>query len=439
MVSESGSNSAIEVSPLTPGWQERVRCAVVGAVAAFVAYFCMCAFRRPFMVLEFQGEMLGSSLVELKTALLISQILGYGCSKFMGISLCSQVERRQMWLLLVTLIAVAETALMLFAVVPTPWKLVALFCNGLPLGMIWGLMVRYLEGRQLSDMMLAILACSFILGSGVVKDAGRWWLHSGLIPALWMPAVTGLCFLPPFIIAVAFLHSLPAPDQADQAQRHKRVPMHAADRWRFLKQFCWTLTPLLVFYFFLTAFRDFRDLYAVEIIGGLGYGHLPAILTQIELPVALIVTCVLGLLTMIRHNLAALWAIYGVMLAGMMLIGISGMLYRFSLINGMSWMICMGLGGYLAYVPYNAVLFERFMASTKATGNAVFGIYLADALGYTGSIGLQLLKDLLFPADSRLEFFEACSWGMALVGGSCLLLSALALKREMRLAASDRG
>ena len=42
------------------------------------------------------------------------------------------------------------------------------------LRMIWGLVVGELEGRQSSDVLLACLACSFILASGVVKDVGRY-------------------------------------------------------------------------------------------------------------------------------------------------------------------------------------------------------------------------------------------------------------------------
>ena len=417
---------------------EQLKCAIIGALAAFVAYFSMCAFRRPFMVLEFPGLKLGSSPVELKTALIISQILGYGLSKYLGISACSQVARRHMWLMLVLLIGTAQVALMLFAVVPRNWMLAAMFLNGLPLGMIWGLMVRYLEGRQMSDVMLAVLSCSFILGSGVVKDVGRWWLAQELVSELWMPAVTGLCFLSPFLIAVFFLHRLPVPDEVDVSLRHDRVPMSSADRWAFLRDYCWTLIPLLVFYLLLTAFRDFRDLYAVEIVGGLGYGAVPAILTKIELPIAILVTVVLSLLSMIRTNRLALWMIYGVMLSGMLTIALGTVLFRMHAINGMTWMILMGLGAYLAYVPYNAVLFERFMASTQATGTAVFGIYLADALGYTGSIALQLLKDVLFATESRLAFFQSCSVAMAIIGSACLLLSAQQLRHDLHTQSTKR-
>jgi len=293
-------------------------------------------------------------------------------------------------------------------------------------------MVRYLEGRQLSDIMLAVLACSFILGSGVVKDVGRWLIRDGSVADLWMPAATGLIFLPFFFLAVYFLHHLPQPDAMDRELRHERVPMTSGDRWRFFRRYVWTLVPLLGFYLLLTAFRDFRDLYAVEIVNELGYGEVPAVLTKIELPIAILVTSILGLLTIIRNNKIALWAIYGVMFSGMLTMAVATYLLSNQQIDGMLWMVLMGLGAYLGYVPYNAVLFERFMASTRATGNAVFGIYLADALGYSGSIAIQLLKDVNFSSASKLEFFRTFSVCMAVAGGVCLVLSALQLKRSLR-------
>ena len=50
------------------------------------------------------------------------------------------------------------------------------------------------------------------------------------------------------------------------------------------------------------------------------------------------------------------------------------------------WMVLVGLGSYLAYVPFGTALFERLLASTHFRGNAVFAIYIADSVGYTGSI-----------------------------------------------------
>ena len=142
-------------------------------VAAFLTYFCMYAFRKPFTVATFEGLKLWSSDVDLKTAIVISQIIGYTVSKYVGIKFCSEITWRRRALALVLLILWAEAALVLFGVLPNEWKLLAIFLNGFPLGMIWGLVVGYLEGRRTSELLLAALSCSFIVSSGAVKDVGK--------------------------------------------------------------------------------------------------------------------------------------------------------------------------------------------------------------------------------------------------------------------------
>jgi hypothetical protein len=70
------------------------------------------------------------------------------------------------------------------------------------------------------------------------------------------------------------------------------------------------------------------------------------------------------------------------------------------------------------YVPFNSVLFDRMIAHTRIQGTAVFAIYLADSLGYTGSIGVQLYKDLASSAATRLAFFRGFTYfcsGLAIV------------------------
>jgi hypothetical protein len=69
------------------------------------------------------------------------------------------------------------------------------------------------------------------------------------------------------------------------------------------------------------------------------------------------------------------------------------------------------------------MLFERLMATTSIVGTAVFGIYLADAVGYTGSVGLLLFKDLVATEMTRLVFFKTLTFVMAGVGTACLIAS----------------
>src|SRR5262249_3165104 len=162
-------------------------------------------------------------------------------------------------------------------------------------GMVWGLVVRYLEGRRTSEVLLAGTSCSYIVSSGAVKDVGRFLMSQG-VSETWMPFVTGLLFLPPFLLFVWLLNQLPPPDEADVRPRVERAPMGGADRAAFVKQFLPGLVLLLVVYFFITAFRDFRDNFGVELFAELGYRGEPALFTRMEVLVAFGVMAVLCLL-----------------------------------------------------------------------------------------------------------------------------------------------
>ena len=177
-------------------------------VAAFSTYFCMYAFRKPFSAGTYEGLVFFGTEVELKTAFALSQLIGYTISKFMGIKVNSEQGHAGRAKLLVALILAALMALLLFAVLPTQWKWLAIFANGLPLGMVWGLVVSFLEGRRTSDALMAGLCCSFILASGVVKDSGRWLMNQQGVSEFWMPFATGALYLPGFLIAVWLLKQL---------------------------------------------------------------------------------------------------------------------------------------------------------------------------------------------------------------------------------------
>ena len=74
-----------------------------------------------------------------------------------------------------------------------------MFLNGIPLGMVWGLVFSFLEGRKTSDLLGAGLSCSYIVASGAVKAVGLGFVGIG-VSEFWMPALTGGCFLPLFLL-----------------------------------------------------------------------------------------------------------------------------------------------------------------------------------------------------------------------------------------------
>src|SRR5437868_4024275 len=108
------------------------------AVAAtFGVYFCMYGLRKPFTAASYDGLTLAG--LDYKTVVVVAQVLGYAVSKFIGIKVISELQPERRIVGLILVIAATQLALLLFALIPFPYNFVAMFLNGLPLGMLFGL------------------------------------------------------------------------------------------------------------------------------------------------------------------------------------------------------------------------------------------------------------------------------------------------------------
>jgi hypothetical protein len=410
--------------PRVTRWLARASPALFAAYAvtmAFSTYFAMYAFRRPFAVAQYEGSRFAG--IDLKSALIISQLVGYALSKSLGIKFNSEMPpHRRAWTL-VALIVWAELALLAFAVLPPSGKVFALFANGIPLGTVWGIVFSFLEGRRTSEILGAGLSCAYVVASGAVKSVGQLLLDTG-IDESWMPAATGALALPLFLAAVYGLSKLPPPNAEDIAARTEREPMSRPERRAFVRAYLPGLIALVVAYFLLTGYRDFRDNFAADIWKDLGLGDRPSLFTLTEIPIAMSVMLALALLYLVRDNRLGLKLTYVIMAAGAVLIGVATLLFDAGAIGPITWMTAVGLGLYLGYVPYGCVLFDRTIAALRIVATAVFLIYFSDAVAYGGSVGIVLYKTLGQSATSKLQFFRYLSYVTSVVSIVCLTISA---------------
>ena len=77
-------------------------------IAAFGAYFCMYAFRKPFSAGTYSEYKLWG--IDYKAILIITQVFGYMLSKFVGIKVISELKAASRRNLIILLIVIAETA-----------------------------------------------------------------------------------------------------------------------------------------------------------------------------------------------------------------------------------------------------------------------------------------------------------------------------------------
>ena len=65
-----------------------------------------------------------------------------------------------------------------------------------------------------------------------------------------------------------------------------------------------------------------------------------------------------------------------------------------------------GLGLYMAYIPFNAIFFDRMIATFRIIGNVGFLIYITDAFGYLGSVTVMLTKENMSIQVPWVEFYS---------------------------------
>lgn len=399
-------------------------------LAGFAAYFSMYAFRKPFSVAIFSSVPGWHFALDYKIALVLAQVLGYAVSKMIGVKLIAEITPDKRAAAIIVLISLSWLALILFAVVPAPWNVAAMFLNGLPLGLIWGLVFGFMEGRRTSEVLGAILCASFIVSSGAVKSVGKLLMEGWHISPFWMPAAAGALFLPLLGVSVWALSQLPPPSRRDEVERVRRAPMDGAARARFLGRYGLGIALLVLAYVLITAIRDFRDNFAAEIWTALGFGHAAAVFTASELPVAVLSLTALGVIIVIRDNVKALLVIHGVVFAGLLLLGLSTFAFQAGLLSPLAWMILSGAGLYMAYVPFNAMLFDRLIAASGTVGTAGFLIYVADASGYLGSCALLVWRNFGLVQFDWLQVFTASAYGASAMGMVLVGLSAIYFLRK---------
>jgi len=385
----------------------------------------MYAFRKPFSAATFDAVPGWHFVLDYKIALVLAQVAGYAISKLIGVKVISELSPARRGAAILLLIGASWLALIAFALIPAPWNVATLFFNGLPLGMIWGLVFGYMEGRRVSEVLGAILCASFILSSGIVKSVGAWLIETVHVDRFWMPAAAGALFFPLLFVSVWVLSQLPPPNPGDEAERVKRAPMDGAERGAFLAAYLPGIVLLTASYVLLTAFRDFRDNFAAEIWTALGYGKESSVFSQSELPVAVISLTALAAIMAVRNNLRALMVIHAVVVAGFVLLGVCTLGFQAHLISPLVFMILSGAGLYLAYVPFNAMLFDRLIAFSGRIATAGFLIYVADASGYLGSAALLVWRNFGESKMDWLQFFIGSAYATSIVGAVLSAASAI--------------
>ncbi|MFD2936645.1 DUF5690 family protein [Spirosoma flavum] len=401
-----------------------------GATAAFCTYACMYAFRKGITAVTFEGMAFAG--ISYKIWLVTAQVFGYAMSKGIGIKVVSEMSPSRRAINILFFVAVALLALLGFALVPAPYNIIFLFLNGLPLGLIYGTMLGFLEGRRQTDGLVAGLTASFIFASGFVKTVALTIRADWGVSEFWLPFVTGSLFVLPMLVSLYALTLLPPPTDEDRALRTERKPMDGAERRAFVRNFRPGLVLLIASYVLLSAFRDFRDNFGPEILKDAGVQN-PGIFAKTETLVALGILIVMALLQRVTDNFRAFALLNGLMLAGGTLVGVSTYAYSNGMISPGNWFLLTGLGLYMAYVPCNGLYFERLIASFRYVSTVGFIVTLADWYGYLGSVAVLIYKNFGHADISYREFFMGGAYILSVVYGVLVIASFIYFRKRFQV------
>lgn len=381
---------------------------------ALLSYSLVYALRRPFTAAEFDGLQVAG--MDYKIVVSIIQLIGYVCAKMLGIKFISELKPEGRLKFIIGSAALSELSLVAFGLLSAPYNIFALFFNGLSLGCMWGVIFSFLEGCRTTDILASIMGVSMALSSGVAKSLGLYALNDLGVSEFWMPALVGAVAFPLLCFMGWMMTKFPAPTAADIAARTKRVTLDGRQRWQLFVKFM----PLLIMLFganlLLTVQRDIKEDFIVCIIdvsqvSSWAFAHLDSIAT-------LVLLGVFALLSAVGNHLRALCLILIMSAIGMGTIAFLGAEAGSLNMPVTAWLFLQTLCIDIAYLSFQTIFFERFIACFKVQGNVGFFIITIDFIGYLGTLCLLLFKEFQAPHIDWTSFYNGMS---VYIGIACCL------------------
>ena len=370
--------------------------------AALLSYSLVYALRKPFTAASFENAEFFD--MDYKVVVTISQILGYVVSKFIGIKLISELQSEERFKFILTSVLLAEASLILFGLLSTPFNVAAMFLNGLSLGCMWGVIFSFIEGRRVTDILASLLGVSMVISSGTAKSVGLYVMNHLHVSEFWMPALIGAVALPLLLLLGWALNKLPEPNKEDIAMKSERETLNGKQRWELFKSFMPFLSMLFIANIAIVVLRDIKEDFLVNIIDVSAYS--PWLFAQIDSVVTLIILGIFGLMVLVKDNLKALSVLFGLIIAGMIVMSVVSFGQQQLRLSPVIWLFIQSLCLYIAYLTFQTIFFDRFIACFRIRGNVGFFIVTTDFLGDTGTVLVLVLKEFCNPDIDWAVFYN---------------------------------
>lgn len=370
-----------------------------------MSYSLVYALRKPFTAAEFDSLQVAG--MDYKIVVSVIQLVGYVCAKMLGIKFISELKPGNRLRFIIGSAALSEVSLLAFGLLPVPYNIFALFFNGLSLGCMWGVIFSFLEGRRTTDILASIMGVSMALSSGVAKSLGLYALNHLHVSEFWMPALIGALAFPLLCLMGWMMTKFPQPTEADIASRTKRVTLNGHQRWSLFVKFMPLLVMLFAANLLLTVQRDIKEDFIVCIIDVNSISSWA--FAKIDSVATLILLGTFALLSAINNHLKALCIILALSTAGMGVIAFIGAEGSRLTLPTTVWLFLQTLCIDMAYLSFQTIFFERFIACFKVKGNVGFFIITIDFIGYLGTLALLVFKEFKASHMDWASFYNSMS------------------------------
>lgn len=251
----------------------------------------------------------------------------------------------------------------------------------------------------------------------MAKSFGLFTMNELHIDQFWMPAVIGGVTLPLLLLMGYLLERLPHPTAEDIELRNQRVTLDRNGRKALFLKYAPILSILFIANFMLLVLRDIKEDFLVDILDMSNQSSW--LFARIDTIVTLIILGIFSLFVFFRSNIKAILSLLTLVVAGCLTLAVVSYNYGAFRPSPILWLFIQSLSLYIAYLTFQTIFFDRFIACFHIKGNVGFFIAIIDFIGYLGTVTLLGTKEFL---NINLEWFALYNHMACTVGIICTVL-----------------
>ena len=389
-----------------------------------------------------------------KTMLVLAFTAGYAIGKLPAFLTVSKLPPwKRLRILLAIVLFSFVTIVCFFRCASIMLQSVFVFIGAIPLSWMFGVMTQYLEGRHATDKLNIGLSLVMLLGGGIARSIAAW-MHN-VMNNNWedVPLMVAAMYLPICLISLVVLDTTPPPTRTEAELQRERRPLSMPSGLRFFRRYWPGLCLVFLGYAAASAVRNFREYFAADIYTQAlhkGHHHIfnkttsanvePWEYIVLELPAAAITSVAIYSVSFVQSNRKALFLISGFVTCGAVICMLSTLCYTQGWFGqmpsngtfneapplsfgppssyrssnhtnhkkiipspnaGYIWILTIGVGTYLMYLPGGFLMFDRLIAASRVDISAAFLIYASDIFGQFATFGFTFLA--LFGTSEKVE------------------------------------